>query len=168
MGCDIHMYVEYKSKNRYNWVGFGSRINPGRNYFMFGLLSKGVRSDNEKGIEAKGLPDGMSYKSSDDAFIYINDNYAADDDNYCTLESANRWAEYGCKIIFRDDKPFKVENPDWHSHSWLTTQEFEKQLEIYNSEPGYYPEPEYMAVLASMKELEKYECDSRIVFWFDN
>lgn len=168
MGCDIHMYIEYKSKKRDDWNYFGSKINPGRNYFMFGLLSKGVRSQNEKGIEPKGLPDNMSYKSSNNAYIYINDDYAENDDEYCSIEIAKRWAEYGSKIIFRDDKPFKVEHPDWHSHSWLTTQEFEKQLEIYNSEPGYYLEPEYMAVLASMKELEKYDNECRIVFWFDN
>ncbi|MCT3693488.1 hypothetical protein HZQ67_13835 [Elizabethkingia anophelis] len=162
------MYIEYKSENRDDWNYFGSKINPGRNYFMFGLLSKGVRSQNEKGIEPKGLPDNMSYKSSNNAYIYINDDYDENDDEYCSIEIAKRWAEYGCKIIFRDEKPFKVEHPDWHSHSWLTTQEFEKQLEIYNSEPGYYPEPEYMAVLASMKELEKYDNECRIVFWFDN
>lgn len=171
MGCDIHMYVEYKRKDdkRNNWSNFGSRINPGRNYFMFGLLSKGVRSDNEDGVEPKGLPDNLGWRTSDDMYLYIDDKYSEEDD-YVSMAQALKWeTNYGC-IIINDPQgnPYKVENPDWHSKSWLTTNEFEKQLEIYNNEPGDYREPEYMAILAAMKELENHNNECRVVFWFDN
>lgn len=173
MGCDIHMYVEYKRKNdeRNNWREFGGRINPGRNYYMFGLLSKGVRSDLDEGLEPKGLPANLGYNSACDAYIRINDKYAQDDDDYTTLETALRWAQYGRKIINDDNgNPYKIEHPDWHSHSWLTTEEFKQQLEIYylKTENKQYPEPEYNALLAAMIELEKFDKECRIVFWFDN
>jgi hypothetical protein len=44
MGCDIHAYVESKKPDSKTWWGFGGRINPGRNYRMFGKLA-GVRCD---------------------------------------------------------------------------------------------------------------------------
>jgi hypothetical protein len=169
MGCDIHMYVEYKRKDdkRNNWSNFGSRINPGRNYFMFGLLSKGVRSDNELGIDAKGLPDGLGWETSDDMYLYINDN-RSEDDNHVSTNQAIKWrANYGCNIVNDENgRPYKVENPDWHSSSWLTTSEFENQLNIYNQES--FGVPEYMAILAAMKELENHNNECRVVFWFDN
>lgn len=173
MGCDIHMYVEYKRKNEENsnWRDFGKRINPGRNYVMFGLLSKGVRSNLQTGIEAKGLPEDLGYFSNIDSYIFINDKYAETDDDYTTLETAERWSKSGNKIIKDEEgKPIKVEHPDWHSHSWLTTAEFKKQLEVYYNNPDWlkYPEPQYNALLASMIELEKFDLECRIVFWFDN
>jgi len=45
MGCDIHLYIEYKSKKTEfdgydsGWQSFGKSINPGRNYAMFGLMA---------------------------------------------------------------------------------------------------------------------------------
>ena len=45
MGCDIHLYIEYKSKKTefdgydYGWQSFGGRINHGRNYAMFSLMA---------------------------------------------------------------------------------------------------------------------------------
>ena len=34
MGCDIHCYVEYRSKSESHWELFGDRINPGRNFWF--------------------------------------------------------------------------------------------------------------------------------------
>lgn len=46
MGCDIHAYVEYKkADNNGDWISFGGRINPGRNYSLFGRMAEGVRTD---------------------------------------------------------------------------------------------------------------------------
>ena len=46
MGCDIHLYIEYKNKKvafdgyKDSWHSFGKQINPGRNYAMFALMAK--------------------------------------------------------------------------------------------------------------------------------
>ena len=50
MGCDIHLYVEYRAKDRAanpdpfmrRFSSFGSRINPGRIYEVFAAIAVGV------------------------------------------------------------------------------------------------------------------------------
>ena len=81
MGCDIHLYIEYKSKKTefdgYNpgWQSYGNRINPGRNYAMFALMAD-VRNygDNKLPVLVKrrGMPDDAGYTATDDSRIYIS------------------------------------------------------------------------------------------------
>ena len=208
MGCDIHMYLEYTDKKtleRENkgvlngrgepikayWRNFGGRINPGRNYWMFGILSKGVRSNFDEGFNPKGIPDfhSLSFSCMGDYTLYISDkDDDRDDDDVrnTTLEKAIKWASegYGSVLYYRDptdDKPFRVSSPDWHSASWLTTEEYEKAIQIYKDkcieayrqEPEYNsPDdailPEYEALLAAMKSLDSNGMVCRVVFWFDN
>ena len=185
MGCDIHMYVEYTNKKRLAesklpavegkikvdeyWYTFGGHINPGRNYAMFGMLSQGVRSDFSNGMVPKGLPEVLGFNAHDDAFMYISDT-PDEDGNTTTLEKAINW---GGKIINDiNGKPRWTENPNWHSHSWLTTEEYEKALDNYaalsKDESWGYP-LEYRALLAAMKALEHGgETIARVVFWFDS
>jgi len=170
MGCDIHMYVEYKSKEskRDYWNGFGGRINPGRNYWMFGLISKGVRRyENDDSIEAKGIPENLSWETQSDATLYISEDYP-DEERNCSLENAKKWEGQGCKITYRDGKPVYVEHPDHHSHTWLNVEEFKKVLELFNNEKDSTPNPEYEALLASMQKLSEYDNEVRVVVWFDN
>ena len=104
------MYVEYRRKgsDSKHWSGFGGRINPGRNYSLFGILSRGVRSNVPTGFEPKGLPTDLGWYSADDAFLWIDDEYQ-DQEKYCSMERAERW---GGKIYHRDGKPFKTDHPD--------------------------------------------------------
>lgn len=204
MGCDIHMYLEYTDKKtleRENkgdlngrgepikayWRYFGGRLNPGRNYWMFGILSKGVRIDFDEGFNPKGIPDfhSLSFPCMGDYTLYIGDK-EDDEGRYTTLEKAIKWASdgYGSKLYYRnptDDKPFRVSSPDWHSASWLTTDEYERAIQIYKEkckeahkkDPIYNPIeegilPEYEAILATMKSLDSNGMVCRVVFWFDN
>jgi hypothetical protein len=207
MGCDIHLYIEYKSKKpRYdgsesNWASFGDRINPGRNYAMFGLMAN-VRNCYSDGklpvlVEPRGMPEDAGYTATDDNRIYISETESED---YVCMETAKRWVESGSSTFInnKDGNPTWVTQPDWHSHSWLTTSEFEsvlnkyleletgwhkvrveehnKMVERQNIQPDswvYAPpdmdiEPEYQVVLASLKRFEELGYDARIVFWFDN
>jgi hypothetical protein len=192
MGCDIHMYVEYTDKERLEksnrgetnsrgelikpyWRDFGSRINPGRNYWMFGFLSQGVRSDFSNGMPPKGLPpfDELGFHSRNDSVCYISDN-PDNDGSSVTLETALRWSEGGRNKIINNSegRPSWVEHPDWHSHTWLTTEEYETAINNYKAEcqsSGEIDTPvEYVAVLAAMKSLEENGCVARVVLWFDN
>jgi len=83
MGCDIHLYIEYKSKKTefdgYNpgWQSFGGSINPGRNYAMFGLMAN-VRNCYSDGklpvlVEPRGMPDDAAYSTAGDTRIYISE-----------------------------------------------------------------------------------------------
>jgi len=192
MGTDIHMYIEYTDKQRLEetrkkkaegdttvneyWRTFGGCINPGRNYSMFGILSKGVRSNYPNGTERKGLLpyDDMGYSAADDAYIRIANEGTKPSDNEVSLEQAQKWASgsWPETIIYRNGVPRFVTHPDWHSHSWLTTEEYEKALVNYKtlSEDVSWGEPiEYKALLAAMKVLESTgDYVARVVFWFDN
>lgn len=171
MGCDIHMYIEYRDKKSDNsFISFGGNISPGRNYLMFGYLAKGTRSDLDKGFEPKGLPsrDELGYNSKDDAYLYITKD--GKDEDETTLENALKWEKYGNKIIYQNDKSVWVEHPDWHTHSWLSLEEYKQALENYKNHPSAigYKEPKYDAVLAAMQSLNDSGHEVRIVFWFVN
>lgn len=180
MGCDIHMYIQYTNKKYAEedkakgkepwWQGFGGQINPGRNYGMFGTLA-GVRyapENEDKMFEPKGLPDfGLSWEAKDDLFLMIDDGPDACDEKTCTLEQAKRWG----RPIINDSKgkPYKTYHPDWHSHSWLTVDEFAKALRWYKADSGYGPGVEWSTMLKTMRSLEaKGKNVVYVVFWFDN
>lgn len=176
MGCDIHMYVEYREKERAGtqydwWNSFGGRINPGRNYTLFGILCDGVRFDPPEGKshEQKGLPDGpLGTHAEHDVHLYIRDDSSEWEEQSCTLSDAQRW---GRKIEYnKDGKPWRTYHPDWHSHTWLTTKELAQAYRWYSSiNRGYSVGAEYKALLSAMKALEnKGKNEVRVVFWFDN
>lgn len=173
MGCDIHLYLEYSKKEKVitpektRWDYFGGRINPGRNYLMFGIMSRGVRTEPIFSIARKELPDDCGYASQDDSRIFISET---PNNNYVTMEKALQWEKRGCKLIpGANGKIAWVEHPDWHSHSWLNTAEFKKVMDFYNKETkGQRLELEYEVILAVMKKFEKLGFNARIVFWFDN
>jgi len=207
MGCDIHLYIEYKDKKPAledgyvpGWQSYGNRINPGRNYALFALMANVRNYGDEKLpvlVERRGMPDDVSYTTMNDNRIYISDDEGED---YVSMETAKRWVKSGSSkfINNNDGNPTWVTQPDWHSHSWLTTSEFESVLNKYfeleagwhkerveehnkmvereNIQPdswAYAPpsindEPEYQVVLASLKRFEELGYDARVVFWFDN
>jgi hypothetical protein len=206
MGCDIHLYIEYKAKKPEfdgyvsDWQSFGGRINPGRNYALFALMSN-VRNYGDELpvlVEQRGMPDDPGYYSKCDNKLYISSDL--DGDEYVKPERAKLWVESGSSTYINNHagEPTWVTHPDWHSHSWLTTSEFESVLNKYleletswhtervkehnkmvkerNIQPdswAYDPpsmndEPSYQVVLASLKRFEELGYDARVVFWFDN
>jgi hypothetical protein len=167
MGCDIHCYIQ--SKTDYDYVqGFGGRINPGRNYIMFGLMAD-VRYDSNYNRKPRGMPDRVSWQILVDYMKYIDETES--DDNV-SREVAQRWVSYGSKLHIDyntttdDIKEAKwVTNPDWHSHSYLSTEEFEDCINGYESGSEYKLDDRYYAILAAMKALGP---TAQLVFWFDN
>ena len=180
MGCDIHMFVQYRNIERAKkvkkeggydyWWGFGGHLNPGRNYTLFGILA-GVRDnpmDDEKMFYPRGLPGfELSYEAKDSLYLYISDDECSEE-NSCTLEQAQRWG----RPIINDSqgKPWRTLHPDWHSHTWLTTQELAQAYRWYKKvSEGYGIGLEYRVLLKMMKELEdKGKNEVVVVFWFDN
>lgn len=78
----------------------------------------------------------------------------------CTPEQAEKYAKYGSEYLFRDGKRVAVQHPDWHTPSWLTPAEWERMTRAAG--------PEYQAMTAAMRSLEKTGHVVRVVFWFDN
>jgi hypothetical protein len=163
MGCDIHCYVEYKDRSgSTHWNSFGERINPGRDYQLFALLA-GVRGEGEPLYPVRGVPAGLGYYASIDYWLYISDDYP-DSEGCCSTETAHAYAIDGSH--YSEDKS-RISNPDWHSHSWLTTAEYNNCLDACDQLPYHYSLVEYRALLAAMRSLENTH-DVRMVFWFDN
>jgi len=144
MGCDIHCYIEYRGKVRYNdedegnrWGSFGGCINPGRNYALFNLMA-GVRGwvgDGDKLFKPKGLPEGIGYSADQDNYLYITtgEECKCGESRSVTVETAKRWVESGSSEYKNNHsgKPTWVSHPDWHSHSWLSVAEYREVLERY-------------------------------------
>lgn len=190
MGCDIHMYMEYRDPNNsaYNrWNSFGSRYNVGRNYDMFALLA-GVRGSSQAIVAPRGYPADADYETDQEYYYYIDE-----EEGFCsgrrtiTQETALRW-NIGIEY---DDKgnPYRTRNPDAHTPSWLTRSEFmsaivmselnhrhyiiagadmsEHLRNMYVNSLGSYIF-KYKALASSMTSLEQSGYKTRIVFWFDN
>lgn len=171
MGCDIHACVEYKKKGeevKWGWHSFGQQFRLNRDYWMFGLLAKGVRQEFPESFVERGLPSDLGFTALNDNRILITED--GQGDSCTTLAKAELWAKGGCKIEYNNDgKATWVTHPDWHSHSWLTTEEFKKALDIHHAKAEFkYYAIDYRCVLAAMEHFESSGYDCRIVFWFDN
>lgn len=163
MGCDIHLFIEYKRKDGNNWTNFGEKFRLDRDYRMFAMLA-GVRAygDEIKPIsESRGLPDNIAWKTRDNNRFYIlGEDEEVDGDRQVTRSKADSWVKSGASQY--EDKNH-VTHPDWHSHSWLTNSEYETCVNSFED-----VDTDYKAVLAASKCLEDHGYDVRIVFWFDN
>src|SRR6185295_18688606 len=147
MGCDIHCYLEYRTRQEERWESFGVRINPGRNYTMFGYLA-GVRCDGPPVVPVRGLPINAGYSAKDDAALWISET---DADGYVTAAQAARYVE-ACGSQYIDDKR-RVTHPDWHSHSWMTPQEWDQAIALTQAENSRWGMPEYKAISAALHSL---------------
>lgn len=164
MGCDIHVFVEYR-KSDFGWRSFGNKFRPNRNYLMFGLLCQGVRSENPDGIQAKGYPADAGSSADENMFYYISDS---SDYRSVNKSTAEKWLTYGS--FYRGESKDFISNPDYHSATWLTDAEYRSQLEKYQlvADAHGWKEPEYWAILSAMEYFISEGFETRIVFWFDN
>lgn len=163
MGCDIHMYVEYQRGGRTDWSNWGARINPGRDYELFGKLA-GVRRKAAPLVPLRGIPSDISFMTDWDWWLWISEKNP-EHEEFCTLAKAIEWKEHGCRIEERDGKPYRVEHPDWHDASWVTPSELGNALE---APAEWSHDDSYWALLAAMFCLEQRGNKVRVVFWFDN
>jgi len=131
---------------------------------MFSILAK-VRSGDTmpKLFAPKGMPEDCSYEADND-----NTNYISDDggEGHVSQEKAAEWVAKGLSK-YREEH--WVTNPDWHSHSWLTTAEYEQAIEAFRKATEMYPlELEYLVILDCLFSFERQGHEARLVFWFDN
>lgn len=150
MGCDIHCYIEHRSGGG-SWEGFGGRINPGRKQII-------------PVSQPKCLPEDADYQANGDNRFYISD--MSGDGNISATKAKNWVAK--CWSKYEGNHNSWVTNPDWHSHSWLTPDEFEKCLKSYSKETPYHYDVGYATILDCLRSFERQGHEARLVFWFDN
>jgi uncharacterized short protein YbdD (DUF466 family) len=160
MGCDIHLYIEHKERGSDYWECFGKKINPGRHYGIFAKMAGVGNYDNIIPVSTpRGLPEKTSFVVNDDNSLFIEDE-SAEAPGYCTKEQADRWVASGSSKYVSE---WQVTHPDWHSHSWLTPDEYEKAIKGVE-----FVDVEWKVILTVLREFQKYSKDARVVFWFDN
>lgn len=167
MGCDIHTMIEYKAKDR-DWQTFSyDTVNLGRDYRMFTAMAD-VRnySDDFVPIEAKGLPEDVSHYTISANSFYVVDG-DTEDEGSVSRADAERWVRSG-DSEWTNDKKWRVTDPDAHSHSYLSPEEFEQCIEKVSKIVSYTVDPDYKVALAMLKKYKELGYESRIVFWFDN
>lgn len=186
MGCDVHLYVETRRRagafaepSPFAWFNFGERIRPGRNYRVFEALA-GVRGDEARAVvPPRGVPEDMGWFTAGEYCEYVVTDEAAvarwnaDRERAVTRERAERWVSSGASVWVDgpDAEPRhgsivgRITGPDWHTPSWLTTDEFARAIEQGTED---FPAAEWHAVVAAMRELERRGNEARAVFWFDN
>lgn len=159
MGCDIHAFIEVKPSDGGRWECISDPY-LGRNYEMFGFMAS-VRSDKTL-FKPKGLPEDCSWRVNfeNEIFVY-NNGMNIPTEHHTTPQNAEHWVKSGLSKWVNDSKT-KITHPDWHSHSWLTIDEFAKC--IRGMEYNTY----YKIALATMRAAKKLGFEVRLVFWFDN
>jgi hypothetical protein len=183
MGCDIHAYIDYDSpEGSMEWINFFGEIHINRNYSLFSVLA-GVRDDWENPIgtyiEPKGILDRISFYIKYELSLLVIDDEeyekATHKDDICSRTQAEHYTKYNKYLGFDgyiDEAKTRVLHPDWHTHSWLTTEELSGAMRKYGAccrKRGWGCAPaEMKAALAAMKALEKEGCKARFIFWFDN
>lgn len=169
MGCDIHTFVEWtrssEDDSKLYWWTFTSN-GGSRDYTMFGLLAN-VRGSGCI-YPPRGLPSDMGYEAKHYFHKFVTDS-PDDSGRYCSPGDAERWVAAGYSQ-WVDDEHRWVTDPDIHSCSWLTADEFAVVLSTYmtdHSGPHHYS-PEWDVMLAAMRKFEELGCRARLVFGFDN
>jgi hypothetical protein len=138
MGCDIHGFIEYRSKDDKRdepiWNAVSEELSLGRNYNVFGYLTDGQVRYNpelEFGVRPKGLPKGnLSFEVRE----------ANGDDEYNHSHSWLSLNEYEMLI----EEMLKSEDED------------------------VFVGTDYHLVLDIMKSLDNRGMVPRFVFWFDS
>jgi hypothetical protein len=160
MGCDIHIYTERYEPELKQWVCIDNfcfnvwhlkypedepnkwtqrEWYTGRNYYLFGMLAKGVRTDPPHGFKLKGFPDNASPHT---VYSYEQWGLDAHSASWLTLKELNK------KLLV---STLRREDPDNEFARFVI--DFKKFLESIH----------YSHVLTKVPDDH-----FRIVFWFDN
>lgn len=166
MGCDIHLFIEYRSKTGTGWRNLGAQFRLGRHYGVFSALA-GVRNyggEISPVATPRGVPSDIGSSTREGYLCFVCQNPNSDG-REVTRERAAQWVETGSSNWVGEHH---VTNPDAHSGSWLTGNEFERAINFTLEGKIIRDTDDYQAVLAAMRSLENSGYEVRTVFWFDN
>lgn len=160
MGCDIHGIIEQRKPGG-NWTKCPAQIEHlWRDYDIFAHLG-GARnySDVQPVADKRGLPPDVCHDAHMKNCVYISES---GNDGCVTKARAEFWISKGYSKWYRDG--VFVTNPDWHSHSWCSTEELKEAL----ARAGDSHDECYLHLVHIMEYAELLSHECRFVFWFDN
>lgn len=173
MGCDIHPHIEYAEYENNDgapiWWHFSDFFFL-RDYGLFAQMA-GVRDYNGVSpvVAPRGVPVDMSHETMSHFTLLISERYG-DESGYATRADAVRWVSQGAStwVTAPDVEYPRITHPDWHTPSWLSTEEFAQAIERTEKQRGGKVRANAHAALAAMQAFENNGLKARIVFWFDN
>ncbi|MGN6438508.1 MAG: hypothetical protein ACTHMM_18335 [Agriterribacter sp.] len=167
MGCDIHLFVEYKRPGSERWVNYGKEFRLDRIYGLFARLA-GVRSHKSITPVAagRGVPEDAAMETIEGYTYFISDEKGY---GYITQEKADEWVSKGYSKYVGDGK-YRITNSDRHSHSWATAEEFEKAVsETFFKEGKWMGDySDYKIMVELLAAIKREDFEVRVVFFFDN
>jgi hypothetical protein len=171
MGCDIHVMLEHRKRGDERWDAMSYYpINPGRNYQKFSRLA-GVRGDGEgyPYIEPRGMPHDASWATCNEYWLFIHEE-PGNGERYVNPKDAESWVLQNISQYRKDGegKNCWVSDPDQHSHTWLTFNEWLAAVTIERSETEMEWDIDWGALTAAARWYEDNGHETRFCFWFDN
>ena len=168
MGCDIHLYVEIRSKKNKEWGWYSTSFKgefSNRTYGMFAALNNVRNHWGLKPLENRGIPNDIGNEVFHEYYKYVTKE-ETDNEHECSEEQANKWVNNGGSTIISRYNSKYCSDPDWHSANWCTPKELE---DCYNQvfEKKEYDYLQWVALINYMETFEE-EYDVRAVFWFDS
>lgn len=165
MGADIHAYPEfaYLGREERVWGSLCGQFSLSRDYDLFGKIA-GIRGGQAM-VPLRGLPTDMGFEAHDDCFELVED-YNLNPDFRVSREQAAQLVAEG-RTSWSNESQVAIVNVDWHSFTWLASQELRKVLEAPRT-IDYRIGGSWWALLAMLEEIERHECETRLVVWFDN
>lgn len=136
-----------------------------RNYNIYAYMA-GVRNYSSPKATpvapARGFPEDAGFSAAGAYYLRISDIHQ-EEDGYASSEQASIWVAEGLATIPCDGSN-SVSNPDFHTPSWLSADEFCQAVALGDSNDIYWKA--IAALVRSIADDPLYEC--RVVFWFDN
>ena len=163
MGTDIHVYPEFHYEGKPDWESLSGQFHLARDYNLFKRL--GVRG-GEPMFPLKGLPSDLGDEAREDCFVDVED-HRDHPDWRLSRDHAERLVAEG-RTFWSNENQVQIADLDWHSFTWLTTNEFREVVAARIDSDDAEIDPCYLALVAAMDELERHNCVGRLVLWFDN
>ncbi len=101
------------------------------------LRDSGITMGQES-FEPRGVPKDADYfKAISDYTMWVREEESANaEEHECSRKKADEWIKNGSSKVWdtdEDGKVSRITHPDWHSASWLSTDEIEELIKRYES-----------------------------------
>jgi len=131
-------------------------------------------------FQEKGIPKDIDWKTASDYTLHIVEDGEPECDleGHCSRSQADRWVQQGSSEVWDeiDGKAVTITGPDWHTPSWLDTNEMEQVAQRMSAALKDYGDMGSSDSLARVEGLvmmmkrltQEKGITARVVFWFDN
>jgi hypothetical protein len=94
-------------------------------------------TSGQPSFREKGIPKDLSYQVVDHYTMTVveDDEDDGEEPNLCKRKTADSWITSGSSVVWELDnegKVYRVTNPDWHTPSWLSTDEMQTLTERFD------------------------------------